>query len=216
MKRLCLFGALIAVVLVAFADGGRDTTFLRTQERIINLNEVKVVHGGKVKSRKLGKSKNRGFARSFYQDKKGSMIGFEVKRAKKKDVELTAVGFHILDAPNMLSKADFRIRIYEIGDKEKGMVMRNVVPVSDGIIMHYKKEDIQNGMYRYVLPEPIVVPPNSMVAIELLQDIHPEVIPFKTNIFGKSVWITDSSAGEWLKMPFALPFFVETAERKRR
>lgn len=183
------------------------------QDKVIHLNEVEAYpNNKKVKVRKIGKSKNRGLFSLFYQERKGSAIGFEVKPRRGKTCFLTSVGFHIAESHDMLSEATFGVKIYRLGKRHKGE-MRGAVPETEQILVPYRKEDVVDGKFTYRLPCPVEIPDNSMVAIEVLKDFYPEVIKFRSGIIGKQLWFTSPPETDlWIHLPITTPFFIETAE----
>lgn len=108
---------------------------------------------------------------------------------------------------------NFRVTIYEF-DKISGYETSEFRPIiGSDFIIHYDETLISNNKFSFSLNNPILLPAHALVGIEFLEDMNDQVIPFKHNIVGKSIWAKSIDYDFWVKLPIATPFFLKFLEQ---
>lgn len=132
---------------------------------------------------------------------------------EKKQRWLKEVGFFINEHPNKLKAMNFRVTIYEF-DKISGHQSSEFRPIiGSDFIIHYDETLISNNKFCFQLNNPILLPTHSLIGIEFLDDMNGQIIPFRSNIFGKSIWSKSINYDFWVKLPIATPFFLKFLEQ---
>jgi len=187
---------------------------VRLAPAVRELAEVTVKYGKRKKKAK-GKKYNWALFNSFLADPvKGMCYGYEFHAKKDRKLMLTKVGFFYGEGERQMSRMKFRINVYDMSrvTKAPSSAFVNVLPSPIYFDFHLTEEG--KGKFEYELPDPVLLPDDAMVEIEFLEDLGGEFFWFRSNLFGKSVWDRSLVEGEWDRIPFAAPFFVECEEFK--
>lgn len=187
-------------------------TIITLSPKIYQLQEVLVVPQLHFKEKTIGKKHSSGLANIPFQERKGSHIGFIVTN-EKKQTWLKEVGFFINEHPNKLQAMNFRVTIYEF-DKISGHQSSEFRPIiGSDFIIHYDETLISNNKFCFQLNNPILLPTHALIGLEFLDDMNGQIIPFRNNIFGKSIWSKSINSDFWVKLPIATPFFLKFLEQ---
>lgn len=182
--------------------------------------DVVVVPKDKVKKKKVGKKHGWTFLdlTGIYTGKTaGENCGYEFHAKKGKELVLHKVGFFYANKPEpQMTKMKFRINVYDMSHVKEDPTTNFIPAIPAPIYFDFELGDKKKGKFEYILPESVILPPDAMVEIEMVDDLGDEGFLFKSNLIGKSIWSRSLKENHWGKNPFCAPFFVECLEMEAR
>ena len=181
------------------------------------LKEVSVYPGkkNKTKTKKKGKNYNWGLLKGCLDGQTAGMtFGYEFHAKKNKTLILDKVGFFCCDGYNRMTKMKFRINVYDMSKVTTDPSKDFVSVVNKPVYFDYVLTDDSEQKFEYELPQQIILPKDAMVEIEMLEDLNEEKLWYRCNLVGERNWSKILSEDEWLRNPFATPFFIECIEIK--
>ncbi len=190
-------------------------TAIRLEPLVMPLPEMSV-RPKKQKRKRAGKKYATGmFSCCFNGKTQGEAMGYEFHSKEGCSMWLDRVGLYVKNEPVVADSIKFRVNIYDMSKVHTDPTTDFVNVLKTPIVFDYKKKDIQNGVYQYVLPELIRLPEHAMVEIEFLEDVGDRVLLYKCNMMGKNSWSRSGDEFWWCKNPAAGPFFIECLEIRR-
>lgn len=155
-----------------------------------------------------GKKSGKGLMKSFIDgDTAGDTFGFEV-HSKGNDNQLVGWGFYVLPEQDGIDRMKFSIEVYDMGctrPKEPAKFSS----VKESLLLFDYDGQATDGKMTYKLSEPVKLPEHALVVIKMLDNLGDRKLWFKSNLTAKSTWTQCEKVGEWIKQPFATPFFIE-------
>lgn len=204
------------IAIPVLANSVTDNLVVQLYPVAFPLQEIKVMPTKKIRHITIGKKHSYGMFKTYIGgtnfSTKGESYGLEVKD-KKHTTWLKSVGFYIIKRDDMLKRMKIRINIYDMKNV-KDAPTNKFVNVHKPIYFEYRQENIVKNKYTYTLPNPIQLPAEAMVEIELLEDMGQECVYYKSNLIGKGAWFRDFKEQNWDKPPFSVPFFLECVQER--
>lgn len=164
-------------------------------------------------SQTAGKKHACGMFKSVLNEQKaGDSYGYEFHAKDGKSHTLNKVGFYFKNGDKQMSKMRFGVNVYDMSNV-KGNMSSAFVKVNEAPLeFEYVLGSEDKGKYEYVLPNSVKLPKDAMVEIVFLEDMGDQILWYKSNLVGKWSWGKSATDKEWVKSPFAGPFFVEVSE----
>ncbi|MDE7427409.1 MAG: hypothetical protein K2M79_06380 [Muribaculaceae bacterium] len=158
--------------------------------------------------RVTGKKSDKGLMKSIIEgDTAGDTFGFEV-HSKGKEQRLTGWGFYSLPEPDGMNSMKFSVEVYDMGGAKVKEPARFISVSESPLIFDYDGQAV-DGKMTYRLSEPLKLPEHALVVVKMLDNLGDRKLWFKSNLTAKSTWTLCEKTGEWIKQPFATPFFIE-------
>lgn len=179
---------------------------------ITKLDKITVLPQSKQKSIIRGKKSSRGIMKSYLDgNSAGDCFGYEFHTPKNKRLYLNKVGFYYCEGDSQMTNMNFRINVYDMSKVSDSMTTDFVNVLPSPIYFSYTS-GAKSGKFEHTLSDIILLPTDAMVEIEMLDNLGDKKLWFKSNLVGKQSWTKTLNESEWMKMPFAAPFFVECIE----
>lgn len=207
MKLSTIVGIVLLSMSACFATAHAEPK--STQE---TKQATKTVEKTTAKSKIIGKTSSSGIFKSALENTaSGDSFGYEVHAKAGKSMKLDKVGFYYTEGPKQASQLEFRINIYDmsnVGNKEVTSDFQKIYTDT----FSYTLGDKNKGKFEYSLPNPVLLPQDSMVEIEILQPLDNQILWYRSNLFEDDVWTKSKDSDNWIKTPFAIPFFFNCTE----
>lgn len=154
--------------------------------------EEVVITSSSLKSKKVGNLKwKENIHAAFGEDKLGNEMGIVIKIKKRRTI-VKDVTFVIGENKN--DKVRFRLNIYEMkrGKPGKNLLRDNIILESTA-----KEGKVTTDLTAYN----IVVENDFLLSIEWIEDYPDDSINFAATLFGKKIWVRETSQAKFSKIP---------------
>lgn len=204
MLRTLLFALISALALNVWSAEGR------LADGVGAMSHQDSKHKEKTQGKKGGGGWMKGYLTG---ETAGDTFGYEFHAPAKRSLVLDNAGFFYCEGDSQMTSMKFKITVYDMSEVE-GKVSDKFVAVGEPIYFDCQLEQGTAGKYEYKLPNPVALPKDAMVVIEMLENLDGQKLWFKSNLMGKGTWDHSASTGKWMKNPYAAPFFVNCLETK--
>lgn len=168
----------------------------------VQLSEIEVLPA-KTKGKVIGRKTNHGLFNTAVERKSaGTEIGIRIKA--KKRVWIKAIGFAIAINPYTCKKMKLRVNVYRKSKNDYQNILNCPIEAE------YNKDELFNGVFRFSLPEKIMLQGEGLASIEFLEDIKDsENFIMPTTMMKGKTYFRKASQDHWKSVPVAVPIFIE-------
>ncbi len=194
-----------------------DTITVEMNPGKTSLPEFAVTSNKRLKRHIKGKRHSSGILKTYIDRQSiGDCVGYEFHAKKGKKLIVDKVGMMFCDGDSMATHIKFRINIYDMSKVHRDPTRNFVNVLNKPIYFDFILTNTDERKIEYTLPDPIVLPEDAMVELEVVDIIEGNKLWYKSNVLGKRTWTRVLEDNFWIKDPFAMPFFVECLEADKK